>query len=188
VPNVLARVKKVDPRGRSPSMALPLLVTHERLGTWARQLRSRLAAPATGIGSIRWVESRTGSDLDRVVRGAAAPVVLIDVADRPRAMLEDLDLAAQAAPSGFFLVLDPKGHPGVAGLARELGATLVLSGFVPPPRVADLLIRWVPIARRRAEADGWAVPHAPDPEPWESRELFDPSLKHSARPAAIDRP
>jgi hypothetical protein len=84
-------------------------------------------------------------------------------------------------------VLDSKGHPDVAGLARELGATLVLSGYVPPPRVADLLARWVPIARRRAEVDGWAVPHEPEPEPWESRDLLDPAPTRSAGPAAVDR-
>jgi hypothetical protein len=156
-------------------MALPLLVTHERLGTWARHLRQRLAAPAMGIGPVRWVESRSGADLDRAVGGVPVPIVLIDVADRPRAMLEDLELVAEVAPSGFFLVLDPKGHPGVASLARELGATLVISGFVPPPRVADLLARWVPIARHRADVDGWALPHEPVPEPWESPDLFGPS-------------
>jgi hypothetical protein len=163
-------------------MALPLLVTHERLGTWARHLRPRLAAPTMGIGLVRWVESRSSVDLDRAVRGVPAPVVLIDVADRPRAMLEDLDLATQAAPYGFFLVLDSKGHPDVAGLARELGATLVLSGFVPPPRVADLLARWVPIARRRAEVDGWAVPQEPEPEPWESRDFLEPAPARFAGP------
>ncbi len=130
------------------------VVTHERRGTWARHIRTRLAS----AGAVRWVESRSGDDLERAARQSAAPVVLLDVADRPRASLEDLDRAARAAPAGLFLVLDPADHPGVSALAFELGATLVLAGVVPPPRVASLLLRWLPLARRRAEHDGWARP------------------------------
>jgi hypothetical protein len=130
------------------------VVTHERRGTWARHLRPRLA----GAGPIQWVESRSGDDLERAARGSSAPVVVVDVADRPRAMLEDLDRAVRAAPAGLFLVLDPRGHPGVTPLAFELGATLVLAGVAPPPRVAELLLRWLPLARRRGEAEGWAPP------------------------------
>ncbi len=156
-------------------MGSPLVVTHERQGTWARHLRPRLAAAGPGPGPIRWAETRSAADLARAVRGVPVPLVVIDVADRPRAMLEDLDLAAQAAPAGLFLVLDPRAHPGVEPLARELGATLVLSGVVPPPRVAEVLLRWLPLARLRAEADGWAVPADPEPEPWERRDLFGPA-------------
>ena len=130
------------------------VVTHERRGTWARHIRTRLA----GAGAIRWVESRSGNDLERAIRGATSPVVLLDVADRPRPVLEDLDRAAQASPAGLFLVLDPADHPGLSALAFELGATLVMAGVVPPPRVAALLLRWLPLARRRAERDGWARP------------------------------
>jgi hypothetical protein len=133
------------------------VVTHERRGTWARQLRPRLA----GAGPVVWVESRSGDDLEQAIRGVASPIVVIDVADRPRAMLEDLDRAAAAAPAGLFLVLDPRRHPGVTDLAFELGATLALAGAVPPPRVAGLLLRWLPLARRRAEADGWALAKNP---------------------------
>lgn len=146
-------------------MASTTVVTHERRGTWARHLRPRLAAQGAGPGPVRWVESRSGDDLERAVRGASAPLVVIDMADRPRAMLEDLDRAAQAAPAGLFLVLDPREHPGVPALAFELGATLVIAGVIPPPRVAELLLRWLPLGRRRAEADGWALPDGPDPGP-----------------------
>ncbi len=138
------------------------VVTHERRATWARHLRPRLAAGA-GPGPIRWIESRSGDDLERAVRGVSAPVVVLDVADRPRAMLEDLDRAARAAPAGLFLVLDPRAHPGVSALAFELGATLVMAGVVPPPRVAEMVLRWLPLSRRRAESDGWAPD---DPGPW----------------------
>jgi AmiR/NasT family two-component response regulator len=128
------------------------VVTHERRATWARHLRPRLAA----AGAVRWVESRSGSDLVRAVRGEPSPVVVIDVADRPRAMLEDLDRAAEACPTGLFLVLDPESHPGVTPLAFELGATLVMAGVIPPPRVAAMVLRWLPLARRRAEEAGWS--------------------------------
>lgn len=157
-----ARGDRVGTERAGPTMPTPTVVTHERLGTWAGHLRPRLAA----LGPVRWVESRSGDDLDRAVRGLAAPVVVIDVADRPRRMLDDLDRAARASPGGLFLVLDPRAHPGVPPLASELGATLVLAGVVPPPRVADLVARWLPIARRRAEADGWAVTVGAEPDPW----------------------
>jgi AmiR/NasT family two-component response regulator len=137
------------------------VVTHERRATWARHLRPRLAA----AGTVRWVESRNGADLERAVRGTSASVVVIDVADRPRAMLEDLDRAAEACPSGLFLVLVPRAHPGVSALAFERGATLVMAGVVPPPRVAAMLLRWLPLARRRAEGSGWS-PDGPDDATW----------------------
>jgi hypothetical protein len=65
-------------------------------------------------------------------------------------------------------VLDGEAHDGAALLARELGATHVLSGPVPPPAVAALLDRWLPLARRRTETAGWstAAPEPPRPEPW----------------------
>ena len=40
-------------------------------------------------------------------------------------------------------------------LARELGATLALGGRVLPPEVMRLLERWVRLARKRLEAEGW---------------------------------
>jgi len=160
-------------------MSSTLVVTHERLGNWARQLRRRLAT----AGPVRWAETRSGSDLARAVRGVAVPVVLIDLADRPRAMLEDLDMAVQSTPSGLFLVLDPEGHPGVSGLARELGATLVLSGRTPPPVVADLLARWLPLARGRDELEGWSTPVDREPEHWERLDLFNQPRVTAGHPA-----
>ena len=152
-------------------MPSSLVVTHERLGTWARQLRPRLAS----AGSIGWVESRSTADLERAVGGVIAPVVVIDLADRPGAMLEDLDMAVRSAPAGLFLVLDPNDHHGVAGLARELGATLVISGWTPPPNVAELLARWLTLARSRSERDGWSIPVEREPEPWERLDFFNPA-------------
>jgi hypothetical protein len=56
----------------------------------------------------------------------------------------------------------------VATLARELGATHVLSGPVTPPEVTHLIARWLPLAQRQAESDGWssAPKGTPEPEPW----------------------
>jgi hypothetical protein len=144
------------------ALATLTMVTHERLGTWARQLRGRFAAWPV---PIRWVESRSTADLEAALAGLACPIVVIDVGRRVRAGLEDLDRAVQVAPNALCLVLDPEAHPGVAPLARELGAAHVLSGAVTPPEVARLLARWLPLALRQGEADGWSAPRAPEPEP-----------------------
>jgi hypothetical protein len=140
-----------------------VVVIHERLGNWARQLRPRFLA-----WPIRWVETRSTADLEAALVGLACPVVLIDLGRRVRAGLEDLDRAAQTAPGALFLVLDPEPREGVATLARELGATHIFSGPVTPPEVARLLARWLPLAQRLAESDGWssAPEPGPQPEPW----------------------
>lgn len=139
---------------------LPLVI-HERLGTWARQLRPRLAG-----WPIRWSESRSAADLEAAVALAACPILVVDLGDRPRPGLDALGRAALVAPYALSLVLDPGDRPGVATLARELGATQILSGHAPPPAVAELLTRWLPIARHRTEADGWSIRPGPEPDPW----------------------
>jgi DNA-binding NtrC family response regulator len=140
-----------------------MVVIHERRGLWARQLRPRLAA-----WPVRWAETRSTADLDAALAGAVGPIVVIDLARRVRAGLEDLDRAVQRAPNALVLVLDPEAHEGVAVLARELGATHVVSGVATPPALADLLARWLPLAQRQAEGEGWsnAPPPVPEPEPW----------------------
>jgi len=138
---------------------LPLVI-HERLGIWARQLRPRLAG-----WPIRWSESRSPADLEAALRLESCPILLVDLADRPMAGLDALGIALTAAPNALSLVLDPAARPGVAILAREIGATQVLSGNAPPPAVAALVARWLPLARRRAEADGWAADPGPAPDP-----------------------
>ncbi len=152
-------------------MSSTLVVTHERLGTWARQLRPRLASS----GTVRWAETRSAADLDRAIRGVISPLVVIDIGDRPRAMLEDLETAVQAAPAGFFLVLDLMCHAGLPSLAKELGSTLVVSGWIQPPRIADILLRWLPLARSRSDFQGWSTPVDVDPEPWERGDPFAPA-------------
>ncbi len=144
-----------------PPLASLVLVIHERLGHWARQLRPRLSA-----WPVRLVETRSAADLEAAVAGRACPVVVIDLARRVRAGLEDLDRATRAAPNALVLVLDPEAHDGVALLARELGATHVIAGVATPPAVAGLLARWLPLAQRRDDRDGWSARPEPEPEPW----------------------
>jgi hypothetical protein len=150
-------------------MTPSLIITHERLGIWSRQLKTRLATD----GSIRWTETRSRNDLALALTRSIAPIVVIDLGDRHQTMLDDLAFAATEVPLGLFLVFDHKNLPGMSQLAHELGATHVFSGFTPPPRVADLLNRWLPLAQRRSSCDGWCPPNAPEPEPWERDDLFE---------------
>ncbi|MHB1559432.1 MAG: hypothetical protein ACYC61_18440 [Isosphaeraceae bacterium] len=139
------------------------VVLHERLGNWNRQLRPRLVRQP-----VRWFESRSGAELAEVIAGIAAPVVLIDLARRPLEGLAALEVVGSRVPGARTLVLDPESTPGIAGLARELGATQVVSGFVPPPEVAGWLERWIALAGRDLERAGWsrATPSDATTEPW----------------------
>jgi len=140
-------------------LARVAVILHERLGNWVRQLRPRLHDQP-----VRWFETRSRADLAVVLTGLASPVVLIDLARHPAAGLIDLDLVVRRASDARVLVLNPESHHEVAGLARELGATHVVSGFVPPPYVAALLARWIALAERHIERDGWSrssFPEAP---------------------------
>ena len=138
------------------------VVIHERLGTWARHLRPRFLA-----WPIRWVETRSTADLEAALAGLACPVVLIDLAAASvpglKTWIGRPGGAERAVPG-----IDPEAHEGVATLARELGATHVFSGPVTPPEVARLLARWLPLAQRQAESDGWSNAREPRPEaePW----------------------
>jgi hypothetical protein len=139
------------------------VILHELLGNWVRQLRPRLHNQP-----IRWFETRTVGDLEGVLSGLACPVVLIDLGRHPASGLTVLEQVLLRTPDAWVLVLDPESHPGVAHLARELGATHVVSGFVPPPRVAELMARWIALALKRIDKGGWsrtAVPES-DTKPW----------------------
>jgi hypothetical protein len=135
------------------------VIIHERLANWARQIRPRFRG-----WPIRWAETRSRGDLVRAAARSACPILVVDLADRPVRGLEDLDAALGAAPMALSLVLDPGSHPGLAIAALGLGATLLRPGVVVPPEVVGLLHRWLPLARQRAESDGWSVP-IPS-EPW----------------------
>ncbi len=137
-------------------MASLAVIIHERRGAWARQLRPRLAPRP-----ICWRETRSSTDLDAALAGAARPLVVIDLADRPREHLRDLARVRPEAPDALILVLDPAEDHGTAAIARELGATLVLPGVATPPAVAALLARWLDLALGRIEAGGWG-PHDDD--------------------------
>jgi hypothetical protein len=139
------------------------VILHERIGNWARQLRPRLFDLP-----IRWFETRSTADLGLVLTGMACPVVLIDLALSPASGLRGLQTILDRASDARVLVLDAEVHEDAAGLVREMGATHVFSGFVPPPVVASLLRRWVKLASARVEHGGWSKPLVPDPEsePW----------------------
>jgi hypothetical protein len=135
------------------------VIVHERLGNWIRQLRPRLHAQP-----VRWFETRSRADLSGALTGLACPAVLIDLGRDPTAGLMDLDLVLRRASDARTLVLDPASQREAASLARELGATHVVSGFAHPPEVAALLARWIALALRRIECDGWSRSSLPDAE------------------------
>ncbi len=133
------------------------VILHERLGNWNRQLRYRLARQ-----HVRWFESRSPADLGGILVGIAYPVVLIDMARQPIDGLNALELVRSRAPEARCLVLDPETRPDLHGLAREMGATHVCSGFVPPPFVAGLVDRWITMARHAIESAGWSLTTFPE--------------------------
>jgi hypothetical protein len=155
------------------------VILHERLGNWNRQLRPRLARQ-----HVRWFESRSTADLGAILVGIAFPIVLIDLARQPVDGLKALELVRSRAPEARSLVLDPEAKPDIRGLARELGATYVCSGFVPPPVVAGLVDRWITMARHGIESAGWSLTTFPETatEPWSW--LADHLLEPIERPAS----
>lgn len=144
-------------------MSRVLVIVHDRSETWHRQLRGRTTRPST-----RWVETRTPNDLARALDLSTAPVVVISLGESIRPGLQDLALVSARSPDALAMVIDPVGRPGVAGLARELGAALAVGPETTPPRVASLVDRWIGLAARRLEAEGWSPAVAPDPDTWES--------------------
>lgn len=139
------------------------IVLHERLGNWSRQLRPRFHGRA-----VRWFETRSSSDLDAAIVGRAAPIVLIDLAGQSLDGLAAVERTRTSVPGGLILVVEPDAREEVCQLARELGATHVFSGAVPPPDVSRLLDRWIDLAADRSERDGWSRSDDLEtlPEPW----------------------
>lgn len=139
------------------------VILHERLGHWNRQLRPRLHDRP-----IRWFETRSRADLDNLLTGLACPVVLIDLGRHPIEGLKDLAFIVDRVTDARVLVLDPDAHDQVVDLARELGATHAVGGFVPPPIVARLLARWIEVAGRQLVRGGWSRTSFPQTqtEPW----------------------
>jgi hypothetical protein len=133
------------------------VILHERLGNWSRQLRVRLQ----GL-PVRLFETRSRADLQAVLTGLACPVVLIDAGKHVANGLLDLELVLTRAPDALVVVTNPGSHAEATSLARELGASHVLSGYVPPPYVASLVLRWISLAQRRIARDGWSQTSDPD--------------------------
>jgi hypothetical protein len=158
------------------------VILHERLGNWIRQLRPRLYQQP-----VRWFESRSTTELEVLLSGLAFPVVLIDLGRNPAIGLKAIRLVSLRVPSARILAIDPEGQAEVARAARELGATLAFSGFVPPPVVAELLLHWITTARRGIEVAGWSRTSFPDTEtdPWSwlSDYRVEPANRE-AKPAA----
>ncbi len=117
------------------------IIVHERIATWTGRLRPRFA----GDPRVRWVESRSSPDLVAAV-GSESSLVLIDLRGRTLWGMEGLSALEPRHHQALILVLDPDHVPEVPILARELGATLVWSGVVVPPRVATLFHHWLNLA------------------------------------------
>ena len=107
---------------------------------------------------MRWFETRSAADLDAALAGVACPVVVMDLGSDAVDGLSRLGRVVQQSSAARVLVLDPESVEGVGELARELGATYVISGFVPPPEVASLIDRWVNLAAAQSEREGWTRP------------------------------
>jgi hypothetical protein len=146
----------------------PVMIVHERVSVWGLQLRPRYAG-----GITRYVETRSTSDLESALRLGPCPIIVITLGERLTPALIDVQTVAREAPDALILVHDATARPGVAETARELGATVAVSGFIPPPRVVELLERWILIARRRAETAGWLAGVEPASEPWGQLPLDD---------------
>jgi chemotaxis response regulator CheB len=127
------------------------VILHERLGTWAAQLRSRFQDRP-----VRVIETRSAQDLDRALAGLACPVVVIALGIDPADGLEQLERVLRLCPAARILILDSASCEGVSELAREMGATLAISGLVPPPVVAALVDRWVSQAAAQTAREGWS--------------------------------
>jgi hypothetical protein len=82
-------------------------------------------------------------------------MAVVDLGGTPRGVLDDIGRCRPADHGSLVLVLDPQRHEGVARLARELGASLVISGFCPPPRALAVLERWCRVCLARREHAGW---------------------------------
>ena len=115
------------------------IIVHERIATWTGRLRPRFA----GDARVRWVESRSSSDLVASASGLDRSIVLVDLAERTMWGMEGLEALSRTSPTALILVLDPDAIAEVPPLARELGATVIWSGVVVPPRVESLLRRWL---------------------------------------------
>ena len=143
----------------------PTVIIHERVSRWSPLLRPRFADLA-----VRWSETRSAASLTESARRAICPILLIPLDRDPIRGLRDFDAALAFSPHALSLVLDAQDREDVLDAARELGATHCLGGTVVPPEVERIFQRWLPIARRREEAEGWSLSAEPTPEAWDDPE------------------
>jgi hypothetical protein len=141
-------------------MQRQLVVIHERRGYWASQLRGRL-----NDLPVRWRETRGTSDLLDALGESPFPILVLDLGPRPVEGLERLVKASCQTPSALILVLDPEDRPEPRELARGCGATILWSGFSPPPRVAELIERWIGLAQLRSARAGRGTFSDDEPDP-----------------------
>ena len=156
--------------GRSIAEQRRLLLTrvavilHERLGNWVRQLRPRLHDQP-----IRWFETRSRADLDRRPDRPGVP----RGADRSgSASGGRLEGPRSGAPPGSGRA-GPRARSRVAPTRWPAWpaswAPLTWSrASCPRPVVAALLARWIALAQRHIERDGWSRTSFPESEtePW----------------------
>ena len=89
--------------------------------------------------------------------------MLIDLARQAMRGYRTSITFCRRASDARVLVLDPECRDEVAALARELGATHVASGFVPPPVRGRALWRaGLLLAQRQIERDGWSRTSFPE--------------------------
>lgn len=140
-----------------PGPSTPLLVVRDSSGWWVDHLAPRLADVP-----IR-VELMAGwGDAD----GEPPAFGLFVLGENLTIGLESLDRFARLRPCPCILALDPLRLPGLPGLARELGATRIISGPVPPPLVATIFRDWAALRRRRIpQQAGAAMRPTPLPHP-----------------------
>jgi len=121
-----------------------------------------------------------------LLTGLALPVVLIDLGRDSVAGLKDISMVSLRVPDARILVIDAGGQAEVAVTAREMGATHVFSGSVPPPVIAGLMSHWITAARIGIERAGWSRTTFPDTEtdPWSwLSEYLDEPGNRDTKPA-----
>ena len=187
----MTRLVSLDP-AHAPPMLVALV---DPAGEWFRQLRGRLGHPPRPweprfrFRLARAHADQAGRDFVAAIQrvrgrfGSVPPALVLDAGPDPVGALEALEVwnardgadSIDETPLGPSLLLDPRERPGLADLARELGATWVGVGFVAPERVAELIRFW---ASRLGSTNGraWsdAAPEGDDFLPSDPPDL-DPS-------------
>lgn len=140
-----------------PDPSAPLLIIRDATDWWADHLAPRLADVPIRVARF--------APEDPLPDGPAPAFALFVLRESPTMGLGSLDRIARLRPPPCILVLDPLSRPGVPDLARELGAVRVISGPIPPPRVAAIFRDWSNLRRRRIPQQAGAAMRPHDPTP-----------------------